>query len=65
VSQIDVRIIRLLTRIRRDLATAYLRESGWAVTEVAFALGFADVGSFSRAFRRDSPGSCSRRCAPM
>src|SRR5262249_18021145 len=42
----------LLTLVRRDLAIAYLGESGWSVTEVAFALGFADVGSFSRAFRR-------------
>jgi len=42
----------IVAQTRRDLAIAYLREQGWSVTEVAFSLGFADVSSFSRAFRR-------------
>jgi len=42
----------IVTQTRRDLAIGYLGEQGWSVTEVAFSLGFADVSSFSRAFRR-------------
>jgi AraC-like DNA-binding protein len=38
--------------LRRSLRSIFLREQGWSVTEVAFSLGFADVSSFSRAFRR-------------
>ncbi len=34
------------------IACAYLSESGWSITEIAFSLGFADMSSFSRAFRR-------------
>src|SRR5262249_10912818 len=44
--------VELVNQARRDLACTYLRESPWSVTEVAFLLGFADVSSFSRAFRR-------------
>jgi AraC-like DNA-binding protein len=41
-----------LNRIRQELARAYLEEGRSSMTEIAFLLGFADTGSFSRAFRR-------------
>jgi AraC-like DNA-binding protein len=41
----------LLDGARAELAGSYLAE-GWSVTEAAFMLGFADISSFSRAFRR-------------
>lgn len=41
----------ILNDTRTELARAYLKD-GWTVTEVAFALGFQDMSSFSRAFRR-------------
>lgn len=40
-----------LDAVRRELATAKLREAG-SVTDVAFLLGFSDVTAFTRAFRR-------------
>lgn len=41
----------ILDETRRELGCAYLVE-GWSVTDSAFALGFSDISSFSRAFRR-------------
>ncbi len=37
---------------RAKVAVGCLREGGMPVTEVAFLLGFGDVGAFSKAFRR-------------
>jgi len=42
----------LLDETRRDLAAEYLRRSDYAVGEVAYLLGFAEISSFNRAFRR-------------
>jgi AraC-like DNA-binding protein len=42
----------LLDQTRRDLALEYLRRSDYAVGEVAYMLGFAEISSFNRAFRR-------------
>jgi AraC-like DNA-binding protein len=42
----------LLERVRRDRAAALLRDAGLSVGETAFLLGFAEVSSFSRAYRR-------------
>jgi AraC-like DNA-binding protein len=50
---------------RRDLACAYLSESGWSITEIAFSLGFADMSSFSRAFRRWTGTSPSEYAASL
>lgn len=42
----------LLEEIRADLAKAYLREPRYSVQEVAFMVGFSEIASFTRAFRR-------------
>lgn len=42
----------LLDDVRAELAGAYLRNPRIKTAEVAFLLGFADVGTFYRAFRR-------------
>jgi len=42
----------LLESLRSDLASRYLLEGDMAVSEVAWLLGYREVGSFSHAFRR-------------
>jgi len=37
---------------RRQLATAYVRESKLSLSQIAYMLGFSDQSNFSRAFRR-------------
>ncbi len=41
-----------LDRVRAGLASKYLRESNMTMTALADMLGYADVSSFSRAFKR-------------
>lgn len=44
--------LQILTdRMRHDLAARYLDEPRASISEVAFLLGFSDVGSFHRAFK--------------
>jgi AraC-like DNA-binding protein len=43
---------QLLDDTRRQLAEQYLKDSTLSVSEIAYLLGFAEVSSFSRAFRR-------------
>ena len=38
--------------VRRELALSHLSDRDTSVTEVTYRLGFSDVSSFSRAFRR-------------
>ena len=38
--------------VRRDLAQKYLQHSGMSATQIADLLGYADLTSFSRSFRR-------------
>jgi len=38
--------------MRRQLATAYVRESKLSLGQIAYMLGFSDQSNFSRAFRR-------------
>ncbi len=42
----------VLDQLRRERATALLRERRASIAEVAFLLGFADVSAFYRAFKR-------------
>jgi AraC-like DNA-binding protein len=42
----------LVREVREDLARGYLTESRLSVSEIAFVLGFSDVSTFHRAFRR-------------
>ena len=42
----------LLENLRSDLASRYLLEGDMGVSEVAWLLGYREVGSFSHAFRR-------------
>ncbi|WP_437278076.1 AraC family transcriptional regulator [Sorangium sp. So ce375] len=42
----------VLDRLRADLAVRYLSESRDAISEVAFLLGFSEVSTFHRAFKR-------------
>jgi AraC-like DNA-binding protein len=54
----------LLDDMRRDLSRKYLQESGMAICEVAFLLGFSDTSVFHRAFRRwtgETPGEYQKR----
>jgi AraC-like DNA-binding protein len=43
---------KLLDGTRQQLAEQYLKDSTLSVSEIAYLLGFAEVSSFSRAFRR-------------
>jgi AraC-like DNA-binding protein len=47
---------RVLDAVRYDLAKRYLRDPGVSTSDVAFLLGFRDVSSFSKAFRRWTGG---------
>ena len=42
----------LVDEARKDLACAYLRQSRYNLTDIAFLLGFSDTSNFARAFRR-------------
>jgi AraC-like DNA-binding protein len=43
---------KVLEDTRRQLAQQYLQDSTLSVSEIAYLLGFAEVSSFSRAFKR-------------
>ncbi len=42
----------LLDGVRQELADQYIRDSRLNVNEISFLLGFSDISSFSRAFKR-------------
>lgn len=42
----------LLAEVRRELAEQYISDPELPVTEISYLLGFSDVSSFSRAFKR-------------
>lgn len=43
---------QLLTETRQELADKYIRNNQLSLTEISFMLGFSEVSSFSRAFKR-------------
>jgi AraC-like DNA-binding protein len=58
------RFTELLDRARLELAVAALRDPRATLTEVAFRLGFSDLATFSRAFKRwtgEPPGLWRQR----
>ncbi len=60
----NVRFKGLLDDIRSDMAKDYLRGNNHCLSEIAFLLGFSEVSSFSRAFKRwsgVSPGQYQKR----
>lgn len=42
----------VLTEVRQELADKYIRNNQLSLTEISFMLGFSEVSSFSRAFKR-------------
>ena len=42
----------MLTEIRRDLANRYLGDETLSISQIAWLLGFQDLGAFSHAFKR-------------
>jgi len=42
----------ILAKLRSDLANAYLRDGDLSVSQVAWLLGYREIGSFSHAFKR-------------
>ena len=42
----------ILDMTRQTLAQGYIEQSGLAITEIAYLLGFADTSNFTRAFKR-------------
>jgi len=48
----DTNYETLLREIREELARTYLKEKRYSITEVAFLLGYENMGAFARAFRR-------------
>jgi AraC-like DNA-binding protein len=44
--------LRLLTETRTELAKAYVRDQDMDLTEVAFLLGFSELSTFSRSFKK-------------
>ncbi|WP_264212652.1 AraC family transcriptional regulator [Leisingera thetidis] len=59
LAQAGTSYFTILEELRKALAVRYLRESGLALAEIAFLLGYSGLSSFSEAFRRwtgQSPG---------
>jgi AraC-like DNA-binding protein len=52
LSNEDTSFKALLMEIRRELAEQYINDSTLTLTEISFLLGFSEVSSFSRAYRR-------------
>ncbi len=47
-----VTFVALLNEVRMDIAQQYVRDKNRDLTEVAFLLGFSELSSFSRSFKR-------------
>jgi len=52
LSDQGTRFSELLNTIRRDLATRYLKDESLSISQIAWLLGFQDLGAFSHAYKR-------------
>jgi AraC-like DNA-binding protein len=48
----DMTFTSLVDGVRQELAERELREGRASIGEIAYALGFANLGTFARAFKR-------------
>jgi AraC-like DNA-binding protein len=48
----DTSFRALLLEIRTELAKQYLNDTSLTLTEISFMLGFSEISSFSRAYKR-------------
>lgn len=56
----DTTFQTLLNEVKFSQACLYLKETNMSITQLAYVLGFTDVGNFSRAFRRQFDQSPKR-----
>lgn len=57
----------VLDDVRRDMAMEHLRDPQRTISEIAFLVGFVEVGAFTRAFKRwtgENPSTFRRRQVP-
>ncbi len=52
LKQENVSFLTLLNDTRRDLAVEYVKKEEMDLTEIAFLLGFSELSTFSRSFKR-------------
>ncbi|WP_367394489.1 AraC family transcriptional regulator [Pseudomonas sp. X4] len=52
LKDLDIEFSVLIEEVRRDLAMGYLNHSDYSMTQISLLLGYAESGSFTRAFRR-------------
>ena len=52
--------VQLLNQTRKELAQAYVRDRGRNLTDIAYLLGFSELSTFSRSFKRWTGKSPSR-----
>jgi AraC-like DNA-binding protein len=48
----NVTFSEVLNNLRRDLATQYLKDDSLSISQIAWLLGYQEVGAFSNAFKR-------------
>jgi AraC-like DNA-binding protein len=52
LADLDTSFNEIVDDLRRELALAYLRDSKFSLTEIAFLLGYAEAAGFTTAFKR-------------
>jgi AraC-like DNA-binding protein len=52
LAELDTSFNDIVDDLRRELALAYLRDSKFSLTEIAFLLGYAEAAGFTTAFKR-------------